>query len=276
MIKLLNAGFTRLRKNKAFWIWTIFSICLASCMTLINYSDMKKFGDVIEIGQLMLNYPTMIGIIIAIFTSLFLGVEYSDGAIRNKIIIGHKRINIYLSNFIIITATSLFQYIIYLIIILSLGAPLFGMGTLPIQTLIVKVLLMCAVIITYSSICTFIAIECSNKTLTAVINIMSIFTLLIVATYCYSRLGTPPYIEVAKINDKNSGNYEITQEPNPKYPTEEEKKVYQTLLNVNPAGQTFQVGEKNDGLEILPVYSLGIIIVSTTLGLVLFEQKNLK
>ena len=193
MIKLLNAGFTRLRKNKAFWIWTIFSICLASCMTLINYSDMKKFGDVIEIGQLMLNYPTMIGIIIAIFTSLFLGVEYSDGAIRNKIIIGHKRINIYLSNFIIITATSLFQYIIYLIIILSLGAPLFGMGTLPIQTLIVKVLLMCAVIITYSSICTFIAIECSNKTLTAVINIMSIFTLLIVATYCYSRLGTPPY-----------------------------------------------------------------------------------
>ena len=75
---------------------------------LINYINMKKYGDVIEIGQLMLNYPTMIGIIIAIFTGLFLGVEYSDGAIRNKITIGHKRINIYLSNLIVVTATSLF------------------------------------------------------------------------------------------------------------------------------------------------------------------------
>ena len=276
MIKLLNAGFTRLYKNRAFWIWTIFSISFALLMIFTNYSNMKKYGDAIEIGQLILNYPTMIGIIIAIFTSLFLGVEYSDGTIRNKIIIGHKRINIYLSNFIIITATCLFEYGIYFIIILSLGIPLFGMGTLPILTLIAKILLICVTIIAYSSICTFISTECSNKTVTTIINIMSTFVLLMIAVYCYSKLETPPYIETAKINDKTSGNYEMTQEHNPKYPTEEEKKMYQTLLNINPAGQAFQIGEKIEGLEILPVYSLGIIIVFTTLGMVLFEQKDLK
>ena len=105
MIKLLNAGFTRLRKSKLFCILTIFSIVFALCMIYTQYSDMKKYGSVIEVEQIMLNYATMIGIIIAIFTSLFLGVEYSDGAIRNKISIGHKRISIYLSNFIITTIT---------------------------------------------------------------------------------------------------------------------------------------------------------------------------
>ena len=117
MIKLLRAGFTRLRKNKVFWLLTIFSIGLALFMIYTRYSDMKKYGEVIEVGQLMLNYSTMIGIVIAIFTSLFLGVEYSDGAIRNKISIGHKRINIYLSNLIIITITSLFSYLLFLVII---------------------------------------------------------------------------------------------------------------------------------------------------------------
>ena len=78
MIKLLNAGFTRLRKNKLFWILTIFSIGLALFMIYTRYSDMRKYNEVIEVEQLMLNYSTIVGIVIAIFTSLFLGVEYSD------------------------------------------------------------------------------------------------------------------------------------------------------------------------------------------------------
>ena len=72
MIKLLRAGFTRLRKNKLFWLLNVFSIGLALFMIYTRYSDMKKYGEVIEVGQLMLNYSTMIGIVIAIFTSLFL------------------------------------------------------------------------------------------------------------------------------------------------------------------------------------------------------------
>ena len=97
MINLLNAGFTRLRKNKLFWVLTIFSIGLALLMIYSRYSDMKNFGDTVEVEQLIFNYSTSIGIVIAIFTSLFLGVEYSDGVIRNKVSIGHKRTNIYLS-----------------------------------------------------------------------------------------------------------------------------------------------------------------------------------
>ena len=116
MIKLFDAGFTRLRKNRLFWILSLFSIALAFFMIYTRYWDRKVYHDVIEVEQIMLNYSTMIGIVIAIFTSLFLGVEYSDGAIRNKISIGHKRTNIYLSNLIIISITSLFSYILFMLV----------------------------------------------------------------------------------------------------------------------------------------------------------------
>ena len=101
MIKLLNAGFTRLRKNKIFWLLSVFSIGFALVLINGQYGNMKTYGETVEMGTLLLSYPPLIGIVIAVFISLFLGAEYSDGAIRNKISIGHKRGNIYLSNFII-------------------------------------------------------------------------------------------------------------------------------------------------------------------------------
>ena len=158
MIKLLNAGFTRLRKNKAFWLLTIFSIGLALFMIYTQYSDMKKYEEVIEVEQLMLNYATIIGIVIAIFTSLFLGVEYSDGAIRNKISIGHKKANIYLSNLIVVTITSLFSYILFLGVVASIGIPLFGGVTMSMLVLLKLIGCIFVTIIAYSSIFTFIAI----------------------------------------------------------------------------------------------------------------------
>ena len=62
MIKLLNAGFLRLRKNKLFRILVIFSIGLALLMVYTGYTDMKKYGDTIETEQLMFNYATIISI----------------------------------------------------------------------------------------------------------------------------------------------------------------------------------------------------------------------
>ncbi len=51
----------------------------------------------------------------------------------------------------------------------------------------------------------------------------------------------------------------------------------QTLLDINPAGQMFQIaGGTAPNLKVLPVYSLGIIVVFTGVGLVLFKKKELK
>jgi len=277
MIKLLNAHFARLCKNKLFWILVLFSIGLAMLMIYTQYSNMKKYNDVIKVEQMMLNYSTIVGIVIAIFSSLFLGTEYSDGAIRNKISIGHKRANIYLSNLIVVTITSLFSYILFLVIIVSVGIPLFGSITMSISKLIISLGSIFVTIIAYSSIFTFVAMIISNKTITSIVSIMLAFGLTIFALVCLDILQTPKFNEYASITDSESGGVKMLREPNPKYPSEEQKKVCQTLLNINPAGQMFQlVGRNSVNLKILPIYSLGIVVVFTGTGLVLFRKKELK
>ena len=277
MIKLLNAGFTRLRKNKLFWLLTIFSIGLALFMIYTQYSDMKKYGEVIEVEQLMFNYSTIIGIVMAIFTSLFLGVEYSDGAIRNKISIGHKRTNIYLSNLIITVITSLFSYILFLIVIASVGIPLFDTVTIPFSKLVMLIGCVFATVIAYSSIFTFIAMLISNKTITAIVSIMLAFGLMMTALTCLNILQAPKFIETVSITNGDTEAFEIVKEPNPKYPSELKRKVYQTLLDINPAGQMFKLaGRFAPNLKILPLYSAGILLVFTGTGLVLFKKKELK
>lgn len=274
MIKLLNAGFTRLRKNKVFWLLIIFSICLALFMICTRYSDMKKYGEVIEVEQLMLNYATIIGIVSSIFTSLFLGVEYSDGAIRNKISIGHKRTNIYLSNLIVTSLTSLFSYILFMIVIAIIGIPLFGGITIEISKLLILIGCIFVMILSYSSIFTFIAMLVSNKTISAVVMVMLAFGMMIFALICFRVIDTQEYIQSASMID---GKMEFERTLNPKYPSKEKKKVCQTLLDINPAGQGFQLaGRAAPNLKVLPLYSLGILIVFTSIGMFSFTKKELK
>lgn len=274
MIRLLNAGFARLKKNKIFWVLTAFSIVLALFMIFMQYSDMIKYGNTVEIEQLILNYSTMIGIVIAIFTSLFLGVEYSDGTIRNKICIGHKRINIYLSNLIIVISVSLFLYILFLLVILMFGIPLFGLFTISIVRLVMLLGCVIGLIVAYCAIFTFIVMILSNKTISAVVSILLGFGLLMFALMCLNVLNTSEYIQVATMLD---GNTKIEEKPNPKYPSETKKKVVQTLLDINPAGQAYQLsGRAYAHLKILLLYSFGIIIIFTSIGLLIFEKKELK
>lgn len=274
MFKILNANLTKLKKNKIYKLPIIFSIIFALIMICSQYNEMIKFGKTIEIEQLMLNYSPIIGIIIAIFTSLFLGEEYSEGAIRNKVIIGHKRKNIYLSNLIIVIITSIFSYIIYLIFITIIGIPLFGTTT--ISTFLLLMLLFCILvaIIAYSSIFTFIAMMISNKTITAITTILLTFSMMFYSLKIFDMLSQPEYIDSMVIKGDER---EIIKTKNNHYLEGQKRKIFKSSIDIIPTGQMFQiVGKTSTNLEILPLYSIGITILFTTAGLILFKNKELK
>jgi hypothetical protein len=274
MIRLLNAGFERLRKNKIFWVSTIFSIGLALIMIFMQYRNMKIYDDVIEVEQLLLNYSIIIGIVIAIFTSLFLGVEYSDGVIRNKISIGHKKINIYLSNLIIVTIASLFSYILYMIVVSVIGIPLFGGFTMQMSSFLKIIGCIFLTILSYSSIFTFIAMIVSNKTISAIVSIMLVFGMMMISLVCFNTLSAQEYITSGTLVD---GEIKYEEVPNPNYPSESKKTICQKIVDIIPAGQTFQLaGITSPNLKALPLYSIGIFVVFTGAGIVLFKKKELK
>lgn len=273
MLKLLNAGFTRLRKNNLFWLLTIFSIGLALFLIYTQYGDMKKYNEVIEVEQLMINYSAIIGIVIAIFTSLFLGVEYSDGTIRNKISIGHKRVNIYLSNLIIVTITSMFFYILFLIVVSTIGISLFGAITIKLSKLLMLLGCIFITIIAYSSIFTFIAMIISNKTIIAITNIMLVFGMMFYSLIVFDKLSQPEYVNTMIVQD---GQQEIIPVKNNNYLEGTKRKIYQLSIDIIPSGQMFQIaGRIAPNIKIFPIYSLGTIIVFTGVGLVLFKKKEL-
>ena len=93
MSKLLKAGLYRLKKEKLFWGFIIVSILVAIyVLTMLKVSTLDSIIN---------EYLYFIGLMIAIFVSVFVGKEHAEGLIRNKLIVGHSRANIYLSNLII-------------------------------------------------------------------------------------------------------------------------------------------------------------------------------
>ena len=98
MSKLLSANFIRLKKDKFFWSGLVFMLAAGIFFPVMRYMDMRQTQTINRIDNGFFGCALFIGIVMAVFCSLFIGTEYSEGTIRNKIIIGQKRGTVYLSN----------------------------------------------------------------------------------------------------------------------------------------------------------------------------------
>ena len=274
MIKLLNAGFTRLKKDKLFWGLTVAIIGFELIMLYNAYSDMLEYGGNVSVDGYFFNVGMLIGFAIAIFASVYLGNEYSNGTLRNKIVMGHNRIKIYLSNLIIVSIISVFWVLLFDFVTACIGIPLFGNIQMDIGKFLLLFVIVLLFSIAFASIFTFIAMVCSNKTATSIICLVTVFAMMFGSTMLFNLLSTPPTtVEYSMVD----GQFVPQEVPNPRYPTDQERKIYQTILNIMPQGQAFSiVGYEDWDYKVLPFYSLGVIIIFTGAGLIIFKRKDLK
>ena len=104
MSKLLSANFMRVKKNKPFWGCIIFMLFLGVSLPIAQYMQVEELNqtrqEVYEtvLDQQFFTFVMFIGLVASVFCGLFLGTEYSDGTIRNKVVVGHTRNGIYLAN----------------------------------------------------------------------------------------------------------------------------------------------------------------------------------
>lgn len=91
MSKLLNADMSRILKAKSLYYGMFIAALLAVLFVFLNKED-NVFASIPESGALVI-LPFFIGSVIALNVS----TEFTSGAIRNKLIIGHSRVNILLS-----------------------------------------------------------------------------------------------------------------------------------------------------------------------------------
>jgi len=274
MSKLLSAGFIRLRKDKIFWIALIFMFGAGVFFPVMRYIDMKKSGYINNIDNGFFACALFIGIVMAVFCSLFIGTEYSDGTIRNKVIIGQKRTSIYLSNLIICAIVSVIMCAAFFIVYLCVGIPLLGFFEMDIKSVLLFTLSVFVLAIAFASIFTLISMLNHNKAITAVVCILSAFLLLFAGAQLNKMLNQPE-TNTELIMTENGQEYQ--EIPNPNYLKDGKREVVRFFYDFIPGGQALQcVSLEAKNIAVLPVYSLIIIILTAGIGMFFFRKKELK
>ena len=103
MRKLIIANFHRFSKDRFSWcvVGIVVILSLASVFNSAgSFEAMAARGYAVSLEDCYFNQAPLIGAFLALLISMFLGTEFSEGTIRNKLCIGHKRNEIFLSNFI--------------------------------------------------------------------------------------------------------------------------------------------------------------------------------
>ncbi|MDE5570029.1 MAG: hypothetical protein K2I82_05185, partial [Ruminococcus sp.] len=138
MSKLIKANFSRLFKSGIFKLYTAFSGGIGIFAVLMRYVDYQQ--NIEYYNTIPPEYHTVDGIAfvgiwyllfaIPVFVGIFLGTEYSDGTIRNKMVVGHKRSDIYFANLIVCASGTLIGAGLNLLINFTLGTALCGLEVL--------------------------------------------------------------------------------------------------------------------------------------------------
>lgn len=276
MSKLLYANFLRIKKNLCFWGGFLFMIAIGIAIPVIRYLDMKQSNYISTLESGFFNCTLLIAIFLSVFCSLFTGTEYSDGTIRNKIIIGHKRSDIYFANLLTNLAVTLIMYLVSFITYLCVGIPLLGFFETDMKIIFLFIFIVLLLSFAFSAIFTMIAMTNSSKSIVSVICILSTIVLIFIGSYLNSRLEEPETYP-AYTTTAEGGVSETVEEKNPNYLRGTKREIYQFLFDFLPGGQVVQ----STTLSAIHPYRLGvysaIIFAGTSFaGVVLFQRKDIK
>lgn len=277
MTKLLSANFSRMMKKKIFWLCNIF-MALMCVLYIISFYTMKQEGFEIHIDDMAFYFTIFIGTLEAVFIGVFLGDEYSNGTIRNKIIGGQKRSTIYMANLITAVAASLIMILFYCIVLFAAGIPVLGGFVTDVEHLVILAAVSLLSTVATAAIFTAVAMLVHSKTISSIACIITVFTLLIAAISIQMKLDEPKVYEAYSYLDESTAQVvEVPATPNPGYVDGTKRKVYEFLMDFSPQGQVYLITRDQPGedYDIKMLYSCIIIVCVTAGGLVAFRRKDL-
>lgn len=275
MNKLLSAGFARLWKSKLFYVEIIISCGLASVASCSQFREVIKWGAIIPLEHALFNCTPFILFFAAAFIALFTGSEYSDGTIRNKLIVGHTRFDVYLSEFIVNSAALLIICFSQILTALVLGLPMFGFFTVPVTVILLQLFDAVLMIIAMTALFTMLAMLISSKSGSTAICLIFVCVLFLVGMILQSALSEPEIRESYMMLSVDGQLIVGDPEPNPYYISGLKRKVYQFLFDFIPMGQAIHVADLSFAWYY-SVYSLILVAITTVPGLLLFRRKDIK
>lgn len=282
MSKLLRANFARLWKSRIFWIGMVFTFGIGAISSLTQYREMMSIPDYHpHIDNILFTNCMFMPIVAAVFVGLFIGTEYSDGTIRNKLIVGQTRPAVYFSNFIVCTTALLMMHLTDIAVVVGIGFPLVGNIEMPIQSLLIFGLISMVTVVALSAIFLLMSMLIHNKASCSVAAIILSVVFLMSAMVINSRLNEPEYYDAYSVSftDESGEMHDAYSEKtkNTNFLEGTKREVYEFLYDFLPGCQMLQIAAQNPENPVrLPLYSLFIIVVTSAFGVFFFCRKNLK
>lgn len=283
MNKLVSALFFRLRKNTSFWllfcamaVWGVYN-----AFSLSSTIDGKTCLD----GRIF-EFAPLMGLVAAIFISLFVGTEYSDGTIRNKIVVGHNRSLIYLSNLIVCAVGNVLIAISYLGTFFIVGIAKGGRVVCDIKILIPYIICGLLAVIAFTGIMVLIALCVKNKAGSAIICMLAALILLVTGSVVNQKLAEPKMYEHYVTVNESGVPTEVEKVPNPEYIDGTTRKVLEFINDTLPSCQALQLVDSFDDSGIIEsndsyhfdriIASMAFSLLFAVIGIVVFGKKEFK
>lgn len=260
MNRLLTGNLIRLRKNIIFWLSLVCAM-VGPLYTVLNNWYYKNLWDMsmgADTAFLLIGQDYFFIVALAVVISLFVGTEFSDNTIRNKLIAGHSRVSVFFSN---LTTSIVVAVAMYLAstAVSCIGIPLLDAFELPIDKLVMQ--LACAVVsilVIAVFICT-VTMAIGNRVVSIIVSMLSVIGLQLIPSLLWSNIYF--YTENRSLDTFRA-------------------KVDVLLYDIIPTCQMHQlksdINEIPKNLELFPVYSALLILVIGTIGIIIFRKKNLK
>lgn len=268
MRNLLCANLRRLVRSKAFLAALLAqlaytALAVLSCWDHCAAGDKYTMEYILTAGYVLLSYLPIPALILAPLLSLYLGADYSSRTLRNKLIVGHTRTEVYLADLLACVLTAAGFDALYLILasIFCAGAVRDASGTLfrfPLGQALAWTGAALLARMAWAAALKLAATVSGNRTACAIIGLLLVVLAALLCTsgveeigYLSRNLGVP-------------GNAERLRN-------------WQLALDFLPTGQYYQISRLDTpNLWRMPLLSLGGIAVSTGAGLAFFRRKDLK
>lgn len=275
MRKLLAASFSRLWKEKIFWFVFLIMSIGSVCFNWIGYNEINN--PQIYVEDMIFCMLPMSGFVFALFISMRLGTEFEEHTIRNKLVVGYNRTQIYFAEYITCMVAS-----IILLGIMLLFATVFGLLlSLEFQSgwMEIVFLLFCCVLIAsvFSAMFVGISMNVGAKATSLVVSIVFLFAILLLASFCINALAEEPmaYSNITITVEDGVQFGDLIE--NPAYVDGTQRTVYELIADILPTGQTIQMNNLEFERAVRwPVFSLIMLVIATVAGYLPFRKRDIR
>lgn len=278
MRKLLNSGIRYICKSKLFWLELLFFVGFSAFIVIANYSPTVQSSEApLYLDDVFHIFYQMMAFAFAICISMTVGTEYSDGVIRNKLIVGHTRRDIYFSALLLHVLSSLFMIVIHGVVSYGLGYLLFGGFQTDFSQFVYMIVCSTLANLVFVALFVSISINSSNKALTVVITLVLYIAVIYLTSFIGARLSAEEmtYDGIKILPDGTMQLGEMVKNPN--YVSGMRRSVYEFIYDLIPTGQIIQMqADEFVPCVLFPVISVALIVLNIAAGYLLFRKKDIK